>query len=146
MADSGTGLPLAIGYPPSAMPTPIRQKRVAEQIRTELSQLLQRELKDPRLNLVTVTRVTIDRELSQADVYVSTLGDEAQRREMLEGLRSAAGFIRRELGRRIQLRNTPNLVFHWDPGLENLENISRLLDELKKDETGRNRDSDDEEA
>lgn len=128
------------------MPTPLRQKRVAERLRAEISDLLQRELKDPRLNMVTVTRVTIDRELAQADVYVSTLGDEAQRREMLEGLRSAAGFIRREIGHRIQLRNTPNLVFHWDPGLENLENISRLLDEIRKDEANRQRDSGDEEA
>jgi ribosome-binding factor A len=118
------------------MSTPLRQKRVAERLRAEISDLLQRELKDPRLNLVTVTRVTIDRELAQADVYVSTLGDETQRKEMLQGLRSAAGFIRREVGHRIQLRNTPNLVFHWDPGLENLENISRLLDEIK-DEAAR---------
>lgn len=146
MADSESHLPLAVRYPPSTMPTPLRQKRVAERLRAEISDLLQRELKDPRLNMVTVTRVTIDRELAQADVYVSTLGDEAQRREMLEGLRSAAGFIRRELGHRIQLRNTPNLVFHWDPGLENLENISRLLDEIRKDEASRQRDSGDEEA
>jgi len=125
------------------MPTPIRQKRVAEQIRVEISDLLQRELKDPRLNLVTVTRVTIDRELAQANIYVSTLGDEAQRQEMLQGLRSAAGFIRREVGHRLQLRNTPSLVFHWDPGLENLENIARLLDELK-DEAAHTRDSRDE--
>lgn len=143
---SQASLPLASGHPPPTMPTPIRQKRVAERLRAEISDLLQRELKDPRLNLVTVTRVTIDRELAQADIYVSTLGDKAQRREMLEGLRSAAGFIRREIGHRLQLRNTPNLVFHWDPGLENLENISRLLDEIKKEEAARSRDDRDEDS
>ncbi len=115
------------------MPTPIRQKRVAERLRAELSELLQREMKDPRLGMVTVTRVTIDRELMQADVYVSTLGDDSRRQEMLAALRSAAGFLRREVGHRVQLRTTPTLVFHWDPGLENLENVSRLLDQLKQD-------------
>lgn len=127
-----------VSFPPSAfrlppfMATPIRQKRVAERLRAEISDLLQRELKDPRLGMVTVTRVTIDRELAHADVYMSTLGDAERRSEMLDALRSAVGFIRREVGRRVQLRNTPQLVFHWDPGMENVEHISRLLDELKE--------------
>lgn len=118
------------------MPTPIRQKRVAERIRAEISDLLQRELKDPRLGLVTVTRVMIDRELAQANVFVSTIGDEARKKEMMQALARAAGFIRREVGHRVQLRNTPNIVFHWDPGLENMENISHLLDEIKQADSG----------
>ncbi len=113
------------------MPTPIRQKRVAERLRQEISDLLQRELKDPRLALVSVTRVTIDRELSHADVYVSNLGEAADHQEMLAALDSALGFIRREVGRRIRLRLTPQIVFHWDPGLENVEHIGQLLDQLK---------------
>lgn len=113
------------------MPTPIRQKRVAERLRLEISDLLQRELKDPRLALVSVTRVTIDRELSHADVYVSNLGDAADHQVMLAALNSAQGFIRREVGRRIRLRLTPQIVFHWDPGLENVEQIAQLLDGLK---------------
>lgn len=113
------------------MPTPIRQKRVAEQIRAELSQLLQRELRDPRLGLVTVTRVLVDRELMHADVYVSTLGDDARQSELMEALASAAGLLRREIGRRVKLRQTPHLVFHWDPGMENMDNVARLLDQIK---------------
>jgi ribosome-binding factor A len=112
------------------MPTPIRQKRVAERLRLEISDLLQREMKDPRLALVTVTRVMIDRELSHADVYVSNLGDQAQHQEMLAALESASGFIRREIGRRVRLRLTPRIVFHWDPGMENVEQVARLLDQL----------------
>jgi ribosome-binding factor A len=118
------------------MPTPIRQKRVAEQIRAELSQLLQRELRDPRLGLVTVTRVLVDRELMHADVYVSTLGDDARRGELLEALDSAAGLLRREIGRRVKLRQTPHLVFHWDPGMENMDNVARLLDQIKHTDQG----------
>lgn len=113
------------------MPTPIRQKRVAERLRQEISDLLQREIKDPRLALVSVTRVTIDRELSHADVYVSNLGEAADHQVMLAALNSALGFIRREVGRRIRLRLTPQIVFHWDPGLENVEQIGQLLDQLK---------------
>ncbi len=112
------------------MPTPVRQKRVAERIRLEIAELLQRELKDPRLALVTVTRVTVDRELAHADVYVSNLGDAADHAVMMAALESAAGFIRREVGRRVRLRLTPNLVFHWDPGMENVEQVARLLDQL----------------
>lgn len=115
------------------MPTPIRQKRVAEEIRQVISDLLQRELKDPRLALASVTRVTIDRELSHADVYVSNLGEAADHEAMLAALRSAAGFVRREVGRRIRLRLTPEIVFHWDPGMENVEQVARLLDRLKSE-------------
>ncbi|MBL8055515.1 MAG: 30S ribosome-binding factor RbfA [Anaerolineales bacterium] len=113
------------------MPTPIRQKRVAEQIRLVISDLLQRELRDPRLALASVTRVTIDRELAHADVYVSNLGEAADHTAMLAALHSAAGLIRREVGRRIRLRLTPEIEFHWDPGLENVEQVGRLLDRLK---------------
>lgn len=128
------------------MTTPLRQKRVAERIRQEISELLQRELKDPRLALVSVTRVTIDRELAHADVYVSNLGDAADHQEMLTALHSAAGFIRREIGRRVKLRLTPQLVFHWDPGMENVEQVAQLLDGLKlgRTPTGEAGDRDDE--
>jgi len=113
------------------MPSPLRQKRVADRIQAEISELLQREMNDPRLQLVTVTRVNVDRELEHADVFVSTVGDEARRKEVMRVLDGAKGFIRRELGRRVQLRHTPQLVFHWDPGLEKVEQVGRLLDGLR---------------
>jgi ribosome-binding factor A len=113
------------------MPSALRQRRVADRIQAEVSELLQREIKDPRLALVTVTRVNIDRELEHANVFVSTLGDEMRQKEVLRALEGAKGFIRREIGRRVQLRRTPQMVFHWDPGPEKVEQVGRLLDELK---------------
>ncbi len=113
------------------MPSALRQRRVADRIQAEISALLQREIKDPRLELVTITRVNIDRELEHANVFVSTLGDEARRKEVLHALEGAKGFIRREVGQRVQLRRTPQIVFHWDPSPEKVEQVGQLLDELK---------------
>jgi ribosome-binding factor A len=113
------------------MPTPLRQKRVADRLQREISQLIQQEMNDPRLTLVTVTVVNIDRELEYANVFVSTVGDAARRKEVMQVLNNAKGFIRREIARRVQLRRAPELIFHWDPSPEKAEEISQLLDELK---------------
>ncbi len=92
------------------------------------------DIKDPRVSMVSVTRVTIDRELMQAEVYVSAIVDsEAEQAEIMQGLGHALGFIRREIGKRVQLRHAPGIAFHWDPGPENLDHISRILDDLKKE-------------
>jgi ribosome-binding factor A len=115
------------------MPSPIRQKRVADRIQAEISALIQQEMNDPRLALVSVTRVNIDRELAYANVFVSTVGDEARQKEVLRVLNGAKGFIRREIGHRVRLRNTPQLVFHWDPAPEKGEQISQLLDQLREE-------------
>ncbi len=93
------------------------------------------DMKDPRLSMVSVTRVTIDRELMQAEVHVSAIVEnEAQQAAIMEGLGHATGFIRREIGKRVQLRHAPSIAFHWDPGPATLDHISRLLDDLKRDE------------
>ena len=113
------------------MPSLLRQKRVAERIRAEISTLLQQEMNDPRLALVTVTVVNIDRELEHASVFVSTVGDEARQKEVMRVLNGAKGFIRREIGRRVQLRHTPEIGFHWDPSPEKVEHVAQLLDQLK---------------
>ena len=113
------------------MPSPLRQKRVADRIRAELSELIQQEMNDPRLALVTVTQVTLDRELEHANIFVSTVGDEARQKEVMRVLTSAQGFIRREVARRVQLRRTPELHFHWDPSPEKVEQVGQLLDQLK---------------
>jgi ribosome-binding factor A len=115
------------------MPT-IRQRRVADRIRAELSELLLREAKDPRLTLVTVTDVTIDREFEYAQVYVNAMGAEERRQEVMEALDHAKGYLRSQLGARIKLRRTPDLRFHWDPSLEHGERIAELLDELALEE------------
>ncbi len=114
------------------MPSSLRQKRVADRLQQEISALLQ-SMNDPRLQLVTVTVVNIDRELEYANVFVSTVGDEARRKEVMHVLNNAKGFIRREISRRVQLRRAPELVFHWDPSPEKAEHIAQLLDQLKAD-------------
>ena len=112
------------------MPSAIRQKRVADRLLQEISSLLQ-GMNDPRLSLVTVTVVNIDRELEHANVFVSTVGDEARRNEVMQVLNGAKGYIRREVSHSVQLRRAPELVFHWDPSPEKAEHVEQLLDELK---------------
>jgi ribosome-binding factor A len=109
----------------------IKQNRVAEQIKVILSELLIYEVSDPRLQGLTVTEVKIDRELMYANVYVNALGEEGRREEVLEGLESAKGFLRREVGKRVSLRNTPSLIFHWDTTLSRSDNILNILDTLE---------------
>ncbi len=113
------------------MTSTLRQKRVADRLQVEISELFQREMNDPRLELVTVTRVVIDRELEYANVFVSTMGDEARQAEVLAILKGAHGFIRREVGRRVKLRRTPQIIFHWDPAPEKGEQVEQLLDQLR---------------
>jgi ribosome-binding factor A len=113
------------------MPTLLRQKRVADRLQREISQLIQQEMNDPRLVLVTVTLVNIDRELEYANVFVSTVGDAARRKEVMQVLNNAKGFIRREVAHRVQLRRAPALIFHWDSSPEKAEHVAQLLDELK---------------
>ena len=114
--------------------TTIRQKRVADRIRFELSNLLLRGAKDPRLALVTITDVTIDRELAYAEVYVNAMGAESRQQEVLDALQHAKGYLRYEIGARVRLRRTPELRFFWDPSLEHGERITQLLDRLKEEE------------
>jgi ribosome-binding factor A len=109
----------------------VRQKRAAEQILTIFSELLLREVSDPRLKDLTVTRVLIDRELQHANIYVNALGDESRQREVMVALGKAGGYFRRELAQRISLRTTPELHFHWDPALAYAEEVSQLLNGLE---------------
>jgi|SRR5579859_663017 len=112
------------------MPSAIRQKRVADRLLQEVSALLL-SMNDPRLSLVTVTVVNIDRELEHANVFVSTVGDDARRKEVMQVLNGAKGYIRREISHRVQLRRAPEIEFHWDPTPEKAEHIAHLLDEIK---------------
>lgn len=108
----------------------IKRARVNERIRTILSELLLREISDPRLQGITVTEVSLDPELMYATVYVNALGDEEREEEVMSALKKAGGYLRREVGQRIRLRNTPELNFHWDKSLEEAERINQLLDNL----------------
>jgi ribosome-binding factor A len=108
----------------------IRQKRTAEQIRVILSTLALRDMRDPRLQDITITAVEIDREFQYADIYVNALGDESRQEEVMAALGGAASYLRRELASRLTIRTTPRLHFHWDPSLAHAEHISQLLDNL----------------
>jgi ribosome-binding factor A len=106
------------------------QRRVADMIRTHLTDLLERKVNDPRLQMVTITDVAVTPDAARADVHFSVLGGAEAQAEAQTGLESAAGWLRRELGRRLRLRNTPQLIFHYDPSLERGEHITGILDEL----------------
>src|SRR5512143_2796419 len=114
-----------------------RQQRVAEQVRHELSELIEREIDDPRLELISVTDATVSSDLREVNVYVSSLQGEAVRDKVLAGLEAARGFLRRRLGERLKLRVVPNLHFHWDKSLETGDRISRLIDQIEEQESAR---------
>ncbi len=116
------------------MPSGIRLQRIADRVRQELSELLIREVNDPRLKNIFVTDVRIDKELAFANIYVSAIEGASRSAEILAGLEAASGFFRRTLASRIELRAFPRLRFHWDPTPENADNIERLLADLRKNE------------
>lgn len=111
----------------------IRPQRVAEALRVELSRLIQQELKDPRLGFVSIVSVEMSNDLRHAKIYVSVYGDEQAEQASLEALRSAQGFLRREVTQRLRLRLAPELQFIADPSIEHGAHISALLREIKKD-------------
>jgi ribosome-binding factor A len=113
------------------MTSGLRLQRIADRIRQELSEMLIRELSDPRLKLIYVTDVNVDKELAWADVYVSAVEGSERSKEVLLGLESASGFIRRTLAGRVELRVFPRLRFHWDPTPENADHIEKVLAELR---------------
>jgi ribosome-binding factor A len=112
----------------------IRVSRVGEQVKKELSQIIQQEIKDPRIGFVTVTGVEMSGDLQIAKVYVSVFGNAEQKEQTLAGLEKAKGYMRSEIGRRIHLRHVPELTFVIDESLEHSEHINRLLHEVKAQE------------
>lgn len=114
------------------MPSGTRLQRIADRIRQELSEMLIREISDPRLKQIYVTDVKVDRELVYADVYVSAVEGVSRSADVLAGLESASGFIKRNLASRVELRTFPRLRFHWDMTPENADHIERILAELRK--------------
>ena len=114
------------------MPSGIRLQRIADRIRQELSEMLIRELNDPRLKQIYLTDVKIDKELAYADVYVSAVEGVTRSPDVLAGLESASGFIKRTLASRVELRAFPRLRFHWDMTPENADHVERILAELRK--------------
>ena len=112
----------------------MRLQRVNQLIREEISHLIQRELKDPRLGFVTVTEVDVAKDLRTAKVYVSVLGSETQWQSSLQALESARGFIRSWLLPRLRLRSVPHLTFHPDRSMAHAAHIQTVLEGLKSEE------------
>ena len=108
----------------------LRAEKLQALIKQEMSNMLIRDVKDPRVKFVTVTGVEVSNDLSYAKIYVSLYGSEEQQAEAWKGLQSALGFFRREIARRIELRGAPVLSFHK----EYSAHIESILHELKKEE------------
>ncbi len=109
----------------------IKNTRINQEVQKELSVLISQELKDPRVNPMTsVVAAEVAPDLKTAKIYISVLGDEASQKSTLEGLKSAAPFLRSELARRINLRNTPELRFIGDQSIEYGVNMSKLIDDV----------------
>ena len=113
-----------------------RIERVNSLIRQEISQLLQRQVKDPRLgNFIAVTEVDTSADLKHARVYISHLGTEAEKQETLSTLTAAAGFFHRELTKALKMRYVPELSFHWDGSIERGDRISQILNRVIPEES-----------
>ncbi len=110
-----------------------RATRIAERIREELSEIILMQSSDPRIKGVSVTDVTVDRELAYAEVFVCALEGSSRSLEILSGLEHAQGFLRSVLAHRMELRVFPKLRFHWDSTMENADKIERLISTLHED-------------
>jgi ribosome-binding factor A len=108
-----------------------RATRVADLIQKEISEILIRSIKDPRIGFVTITRVFVTEDCRLARIYFSILGTDEERKQTLNGLDSAKGFIRKELGGRIRLRYTPELIFLFDPSIEYAIHIEEVIQQIR---------------
>lgn len=115
------------------MATKARARKVAERIQEELADILKRNVADPRLAMITITDVDVDRELAYAHIYVVASGDDERMDDVLAGLEGAQGYLRSQLAARIQLRSFPQLRFRWDASHERGARIEELLDNLQEE-------------
>ena len=108
-----------------------RSERVADLIQKEISEMLMRSIKDPRIGFVTITRVSVTEDCRSAKIYYSVMGTAAEKEESLKGLMSAKGYIRKELGRRVSLRYIPEIVFQFDPSIEYAIHLEEVIQHLR---------------
>jgi len=105
-----------------------RIDRISEQVKKEVSDIIQNELKDPRLpQMISVTEAEVTKDLRYAKVYVSMLGTDTDKKNALQALKNAAGFVRREVGQRLQIRYTPEIIFELDDSIERGVYITKLI-------------------
>mgnify|MGYP001426037801 CR=1 FL=1 len=111
-----------------------RSSQVAEVIKREMSDILSHHIKDPRLGFITVTGVDLSDDLRYAKVFVSIFGEKDKQQESLDGLASAKGFIRKEIGSRLRLRYCPDFSFKVDESIAYGDKIDRLLNQISKED------------
>ncbi|MCL1861160.1 MAG: 30S ribosome-binding factor RbfA [Proteobacteria bacterium] len=114
-----------------------RGQRVAGQIHRELAELIRQEVKDPRVSFVSLTDVELTPDYAHAKVFFTAMGGVDSVPGILEGLRHASGFLRRELGKRIRIHTLPELHFHYDRSVEEGSRLSQLIDQTVREDTAR---------
>ena len=113
-----------------------RQRQINHTIRREVGELLSRTVNDPRIKgIISVTEVDISPDLTQARVFISSMGTEEEKAEVIEGLTAASGFLRRELGGRLRMRYTPALTFERDDSIERGEHLLQLIEQVAAEDT-----------
>jgi len=115
------------------MPSEIRMKRIQDQMKRVLTEILETKVHDPRVQGAYITDVSVDRELDYANIYVSSLDGKEQADELLEGLWNARGFIRYTLSQEVKLRVMPKLRFYWDETPDRVDRIESLLAEIREE-------------
>lgn len=108
-----------------------RPERVGDQIRQELAELIARQVHDPGIGFLTITRVKLTPDLQQARVYYTTIGDETQRKETQRALGRATPFLRRQVGQRLRLKHVPALDFFYDASIEQQDRIERIIQDIQ---------------
>jgi ribosome-binding factor A len=115
------------------VPVAQRQARVAALVQEVVSELIMRRVKDPRIGFVSVVKVDVPKDISQARIFVSVLGTDEEKEKTMEGLRSAQGLIRSEVAKVLGMRHAPEIQFALDEGIEHSIRVSKLLSEIKEE-------------
>jgi len=111
-----------------------RDRRLGELLKEEISDILRREVRDPRIGFVSITEVDVSGDLRHAKVFVSVMGDEQEKQDTMEGLEEATGYIRSLVGDRITVYHTPEIIFRYDDSIEHGIHISQVIKEARKED------------
>ncbi|RIK42859.1 MAG: 30S ribosome-binding factor RbfA [Chloroflexi bacterium] len=114
-----------------------RRQQVADLLRDHISEIIQREMRDPRLGFVSVTRVEVSPDIRMAKVFVSVFGTEEEQRDAMVALSRATGFVRKQLGDRLEMRFVPELSFRQDRSMQHAESVARLLRQIEREDAAR---------
>jgi ribosome-binding factor A len=115
------------------LPMQYRSHRLAEELKNEISAVIAQEIHDPRVGFATVTEVKVSPDLRHARILISVFGSSEEKKQTLDALTNASGFIRRQIGSRIRLRHTPELTFVYDESVERGDRMMKLIDEVNKE-------------